>query len=78
MDVCTLFRLLGSYIIKVENMPMFMKKLNCNHMSAVLCLLINFIHLSNYNNNNTNSSWPEEEEERETGLENSVHQHVAC
>lgn len=46
-------------------------------MNAVLCLLINFVHLSNYNNNNNNSSWPEEEEERRTGMENSVHQHVA-
>ncbi len=43
---------------------MFMKK-NCNHMSAVICSLINCIHLSNYNNNNSNSSWPEEGQERE-------------
>ncbi len=49
---------------------MFMKK-NCNHMSAVICSLINCIHLSNYNNNNSNSSWHEEWQERETAMENS-------
>lgn len=37
-----------------------------------------FINLSNYNNSNDiNCSWPAEEE-RETGMENIVHQHVAC
>lgn len=36
-----------------------------------------FIHLSNYNiSNNIQTSRPKEHEE--TGMENSVHQHVAC
>lgn len=41
-------------------------------------ILFYFSNLSNYNNiKNINSSWPEEEE-RETGMDNIVHQHVDC
>lgn len=66
MDVDALFRYLGNMFIKILTIWVMF-----------FIYSFDFIHLSNYNiSNNIQTSRPKEHEE--TGMENSVHQHVAC